>query len=282
MSDIEQIYALFVEANPVVDADSLPETYDEARPTLRAVPAPEGEIDDTFERYSPPANRQTSTRNRRAVFVAAAVAVVVVGAATMFLRSSSDEAAPPATGPSTPSTQAFVPVTPLAQAETFIERLDAGDVDGGIALLANPLGSIWFPLLGQMTSTEDVRDYLDFYGAMGTTTKLSECTSELVGPSTIVVCQANQQSEILGPLGLDIPIFSMQFQIWQDGIRVIEFGTDDSPAITAAFNRSRFLEFRRTTLMPRGLVQESGDPIWSKANGESIAELVAEFLASNP
>ena len=249
---------------------------------LRAVPIPESEIDDTFARYSPPPNRPPSTRKRRAVLVAVAVAVVVVGAATTFLRTSSDDAAPPATGPSTPSTQAVVPVTPLAQAETFIERLDAGDVNGASELLADPIGSIWFPLLGQMTSTEDVRDYLDFYGAVGTTTELSECTSELIGPGTFVVCQANQQSEIFAPLGLDIPIFQMQFQVWQDGIRLIEIGTDDARPITAAFNRSRFLEFRRTTLVPGCLVQESGDPIWSRENGELMAELVAEFLANNP
>jgi len=282
MSDIEQIYALFVEANPVVDVDSLPETYEEARPALRSVPMPEGDVDDIIERQSLPGSRPPGTRKRRAALVAAAVAVVVVGAATMFLRTSSDEAAPPATGPSTPSTQAIVPVTGLGKAEAFIERLDAGDVDGASELLADPIGSIWFPLFGQMTSTEDVTNYLDFYDAVGTTTELSECTSELVGPSTFVACQANHQSEILAALGIDIPAFQIQFQVWQDGIRVIELGPEDNRAITAAFNRSRFFEFRATMLIPRGLVQASGDPIWSRANGELMAELVTEFLESNP
>ncbi len=280
MSDIEQIYALFVEANPVVDTDSLPETLEEARPTLRAVPSDSDDPESAFERFS--ARPSHGSRRRRTVLVAAAVAVIVVGAASILLRSTSDDAVPPATGPSTPTTQAFVPVTPLAQAETFIERLDAGDVEGAIALLADPLGSIWFLPIGQVTSTEDVRDYLDFYGAIGTSTALSDCTIEVGGPRTAVICRADQQSEALVPLGLDFPIFQMQFQIWNDGIRTIEFGPDGSAELNAAFNRSRFFEFRRELLIPRGLLQESGDPIWSKANGDLMWDLIAEFLANNP
>jgi hypothetical protein len=279
MSDVEQIYALFVEANPVVDTDSLPETLEEARPTLRAVPSDSDHPESAFERFS--ARPSHGSRRRRTVLVAAAVAVIVVGTA-ILLRSPSDDAVPPATGPSTPTTQAFVPVTPLAQAVTFIERLDAGDVEGAIALLADPLGSIWFPPIGQATSTEDVRDYLDFYGAIGTSTALSDCTSEVGGPRTAVICRAAQQSEALVPLGLEFPIFQMQFQIWNDGIRTIEFGPDGSAELNAAFNRSRFFEFRREVLIPRGLAQESGDPIWSRANGDLMWDLVTEFLANNP
>jgi hypothetical protein len=77
-------------------------------------------------------------------------------------------------------------------------------------------------------------------------------------------------------------MFQMQFQIWNDGIRAIEFGREGTAGMNAAFNSSRFFEFRNKVLVPRALVQESGDPIWSKANGELMSELVAEFLANNP
>jgi hypothetical protein len=281
MSDVEQIYALFVEANPVSDPATLPETYEEARPMLRAVPSDMNGTDED-ERYVPIPGQVSRRRNRRTALVAAAVAVLVVGVAAMLLRLSADDAAPPATDPTTSITEAFVPVSATAQATTFVDRLDAGDVDGAIGLLADPLASIWFPPLGQVTSTEDVRDYLEFYDAIGTTTKLSECTSEVSGPGTIVTCQANQQSEVLTPLGLEFPVFQMQFQIWNDGIRTIEFGLEGTAGMNAAFNSSRFFEFRNKVLIPRGLIQESLDPIWSKANGELIAELVAEFLANNP
>ena len=282
MSDIEQIYALFVEANPVVDVESLPETYQETGTVLHAVPTIDAA--DGARRPSSVAPRATLTSNRRTALVAAsaAVAILVLGIAAMFLRASTNDAVPPATGPSTPTTQAFVPVTPLAQAEAFIARLDAGDVDGAIALLADPLGSIWFPALGQATNTEDVRDYLDFYRALGTTTDLSDCTAALNGPSTTVICQASQQSEVLVPLGLDFPVFPMEFHVWIDGIRVIEFGPGGASGMSTAFNVSRFFEFRSKVLVPAGLVQESGDPIWSKANGELMKVLIAGFLADNP
>jgi hypothetical protein len=281
MSDVEQIYALFVEANPVADPAVLPETYEEARPMLRAVPADIDGASDVSAPVVPILGRMSRRTNRRTAILAAAVAIIVVGVAAILLRSA-DDAAPPATEPTTSITDAFVPVSATAQATTFVERLDAGDIDGAIELLADPLASIWFPPLGQVTSTEDVRDYLEFYGAIGTTTELTECTSEVSGPRTIVICRANQQSEVLAPLGLELPAFQMQFQIWNDGIRTIEFGPEGPVGITAAFNNSRFFEFRDTVLIPRGLIQESLDPIWSKANGDLMFELVAEFLASNP
>ena len=279
MSDIEQIYALFVEANPVVDPATLPETYEDARPMLRAVPANE---DGVVDAIVPVPGSSPRRSNRRTAVLAAAVAIMVVGVATMLLRSSAGDVAPPATEPSTSITEAFVPVTPTAQATAFIDRLAAGDIDGAIELLADPLGSIWFPPLGQVTSSEDVRAYLDFYLAIGTATDLSGCTSELSGPRTIVICQADQQSTLLEQIGLDFPVYAMQFQVWKDGIRIIEFGPGGSQGMNAAFTNSRFFEFRDTMLIPRGLVQESGDPVWSKTNGELMWELVSEFLANNP
>jgi hypothetical protein len=281
MSDVEQIYALFVEANPVIDPESLSETYQEARATLHAVPTKANGADDDSEPSAATSLPSDRSSNRRTALIAAAVAIAVVGAATMFLRSSTD-AAPPATGPSTPTTQAFVPVTPLDQATTFIDRLDAHDVDGAIELLADPLGNIWFRTQGQVTDSDSVSDYLDFYLATGTTTQLSDCTSELSGPRTIVTCQANQQSEIHTALGVEIPTFQMQFQVWFDGIREIEFGANGPEGMSAAYANSRFFQFRDTMLRPRGLIQESLDPIWSRTNGELAIELVADFLANGP
>ena len=281
MSDVEQIYALFVEANPVVDPATLPETLPEARPVLHSVPNDPDASDDGSEPISslkPPAPRIS---NRRTALVAAAVLIAVIGIAALLSRSSSEEVAPPAMQPGSTSTQAMAPVTAVAQAEAFIGRLDSGDVDGAIELLADAVGSIWFPPLGQVTSTDDVRDYLDFYRAIGTKTALSDCTSQLDGPRTIVICQANQQSEVLAPLGLDFPIFPMQFQVWEDGIRTVEFGPGGTAGMSTAFNVSSFFKFRAEELVPRGLVQDSGDPIWSKANGELMRVLVIEFLANN-
>jgi hypothetical protein len=280
MSNVEQIYALLVEANPVTDVESLPEAYQQIGPALHAVPT---DLDDS-ERFSSMTAQLTRTSGRRAALAVAvaAMAVLVIGIAAMLVQTSRNDAVPPATGPSTPTTQAFVPVTPLAQAETFIARLDMGDVDGAIDLLADSFGSIWFPPIGQVTDTEDVRGYLDFYSAIGMTTDLADCTTAIAGPSTTVTCQVNQQSEVLVRLGLDFPVFPLQFQVWADGIRVIQFGPGGASGVSTAFNVSRFFEFRTKVLVPAGLVQESGDPIWSRTNGELMKVLIAGFLADNP
>jgi hypothetical protein len=63
MSDVEQIYALFVEANPVADPATLPETYEEARPMLRAVPTDVNGTDEDERYVSIPGHMPRRTRH---------------------------------------------------------------------------------------------------------------------------------------------------------------------------------------------------------------------------
>jgi hypothetical protein len=152
-------------------------------------------------------------------------------------------------------------------------------VGGAAQLLSDPLGTVWFIPMDQVNSTDQIVDYLDFYVAIGIETEFSECGSENVGPRQVVTCRANQQSDALLPLGLEFPPFDMTFEIWDDGIRTIGWVQDNPDDFDIAFADSRFFEFRSAVLEPRGLVQSTAAPAWSKENGILIVQLLEEFLA---
>jgi len=141
------------------------------------------------------------------------------------------------------------------------------------------LESLWFIPIGQLMSNEELRNYLEFYQAVGVTSHLTDCAAEIVGPSAVVTCEADQQIEALLPLDLRFPAFDMTFDVSDDGIRTIGWVQHDPLDFNTAFRNSRFFEFNAAVLAPEGLLQDSGDPIWSKENGERMAQLVDEFLA---
>jgi len=270
MSEHESIYAKFVAANPVPDPEKLPETPTPAEADLRLIvtgsSADEVEVLHVFSDAGSPRRRHPV---RRAAL--AAGLVLLIGAAVLMQGSEPDldAAAPPD------------PVTPTEQATAFVARFEAGDLDGAIDLLSDPLGSVWFITIGQVNSTEQIRDYLEFAQAVGVEAELIECNTETIGPSTLVTCEANQQATVLLPLDLRFPTFDMTFEVWADGIREIGFIQHDPTDFDTAFDDSRFFEFASAVLAPRGLVQGNGDPVWSKENGELVRELVADFLATD-
>ncbi len=147
--------------------------------------------------------------------------------------------------------------------------------------MADPLGSVWFIPIGEVTSTEDLGDYLECYRAIGVETRLADCTSEASGPHTVVACDAVQQAAVLLSLDLDFPSFDMTFEVWGDGIRTLGWVQHDSSDLDTAFRNSDFNQFRNNVLIPEGLLQDNMDPIWSKENGERMAQLVDDFLAEH-
>jgi hypothetical protein len=152
-------------------------------------------------------------------------------------------------------------------------------VGGAAQLLSDPLGTAWFIPIDQVNSTDQIVDYLDFYAAIGIETELSECGSENVGPRQVVTCRANQQSDVLLPLDLEFPPFDITFEIWDHSIRTIGWVQDIPDDFDVAFADSRFFEIRSAVLEPRGLVQSTGAPVWSKENGILIVQLLEELLA---
>jgi hypothetical protein len=262
----EQIYALFVSANPVADVDSLllpPEDGSIPQPTdLRVVGESVGILDIGA----------TLPKMRGRYLSVAAVLLAVVGFGAFLIR---DVASPePAV-----STQRTVAVDAIVRVEEFFVALDSGDVDGAVGLLDDPLGSIYFPALDEVTSTDHVVDYLEFYDVLGGHTDLSDCISERMGPRSIVTCQADQQIDALIPIGLEFPPFPLIFEVWDAGIRRISFDPASKPVFDHVFGSSRFFDFFDRHIRPNGLAQDSGGPVWSKENGERVVELVQLYIA---
>jgi len=270
MSEHESIYAKFVAANPVPDPEKLAETPPAGHPELRLVvpgsSADEGEVLHVFSDAGSPQRRHPI---RRAALAAGLVLLIGVVILTQGSEPDLDAAAPPD------------PVTPTEQAMAFIARFEAGEVDGAIDLLSDPLDSVWFVPIGQVTRREQIRDYLEFGRSMGLETELVACSNETAGLSTLVTCEANHQATVLLPLGLTFPVFDMTFEVWDDGIRKIDLVQRGPADFDTAFDDSRFFEFISAELAPRGLLQNNGNPIWSKENGELVGELVANFLAAD-
>ncbi len=270
MSNHESIYAKFVAANPVPDPEKLSATPTTAQAELRLIvpdsSADEVEVIDLFSDAGSPRRGHLTRR----VALAAGL-VLLIGAAVLTRASEPDLDA--AASPD--------PITPTEQATAFLARFEAGDLDGAIDLLSDPLGSVWFISIGPVNRTEQIRDYLEFAQAVGVEAELIECNTETIGPSTLVICEANQQTTALLPLDLRFPTFDMTFEVWDDGIRKIDFIEHLLGDFDAAFDDSRFFEFASAELAPRGLLQSGGDPVWSRENGELVRGLVAGFLATD-
>lgn len=275
MSKHEQIYALFVEANPYPDLESLPETFEEGRVPLHAVgsSAETEHVERRTVEDSAAPVRVTRRRHGRLAVVAAAI-VVFAGMGALVARDLETTTLPVGSDPGVD------PAHTELVAE-FVSRLEAGNVDGAEDLLADPIGTIWFIPIGQVSDTRQVRDYLDFYAAVGVETEISGCVGQTFGPLTEVTCDATQTAGVLSQLGLEFPPFSMTFSVWDDGIQQIGWEFDNSQQFGAAFNRSRFFEFRNAVLRPLDLVQGNGDPVWSKENGERMQDLVDDFVSGS-
>ncbi len=271
MTRDEQVYALFVEANPFPDLDALPEVFEEARVPLHAVTSSAdtdtgNEVAVTDQSAEPPKVR----RKDRYVAVAAAVVLLLGMGALIGLTL----------GTSTPPTRdnPVTDLTPTDTAHEFISSLDAGDVDAAHALLTDPIGTIWFASIGHVSDTSQVRDYLEFYVALGIETEISSCIEKGVEPLTSVTCDATQSAGALSSLGLEFPPFAMTLTVQDDGISGIGFGSGDSQKFSRAFSQSRFFQFRYEVLYAQGLVQNNGDPVWSRENGERMVELINDFV----
>ncbi|MGI9665791.1 MAG: hypothetical protein ACR2N2_01650 [Acidimicrobiia bacterium] len=272
MSNHEQIYALFVEANPYPDVDSLPETLESAMHPLHAVGSPADEAKSERRQPSSRQHRVGAVRPRgwRLATIAAAV-VIVVGLAGIVVRdvSTSDSS----TGIGTAE------LTATEQAVAFVSRLNAGDAGGAEGYLGDPVSTIWFVPIGRLSDPVQVRNYLDFYVAMGIDTQTDGCVERPLGPFTEVVCHASQTPGILSELELEVPAFDITFKVWDSGIQEVSWDREKSQEFDVAFSQSRFFEFRDAVLRPMELVQPNGDPVWSKENGEIMWDLIEDFVA---
>jgi len=272
MRNQERIYALLAEANPVPNPNSLPETSVKERSDLRLV-EPERDVDPSelgdLVAVHPSRGRRFPAR----VFVAVATLFLVVSAVVVVASRSDDEISDPVASQDS--------LDPVEQARAFIDRLDNGEVAEAVDLLSDPVGEVWFISIGSAVGNDQISEYLDFYSAIEATTTLGVCESRVVGPRTVVTCEADHDVEALELLDLRFSTFDMTFDVWADGIRSVGWNQRDSGDFDSAFARSRFLEFSASVLEPNGLLQESGDPVWSYDNGLLVARLIEEFVANS-
>lgn len=268
MTKDEQVYAHFVEANPFPDVEELPDAR--GINNVRAIGHLQVVGVDALG-----TNAQMKTSKRRRGLLAVAMLLVLMGMSALLVRALGVEG-------SAVGSQQEVGASEIAHVQRFIAMLDAGNIDAAIELLDDPLGSIYFPAIDEVTDSAQVADYFEFYRAMGGHTALTNCVARMSGPRTVVTCDADQQVDVLVPIGLEFPVLPMDFEVWDAGIRRIIWSPAGEDHIQAVFSSSRFFEFRDSYLEPRGLVMASGAPKWSKANAERIAELVVEFLAESP
>jgi len=273
MSNHEQVYALFIEANPYPDEKSLPETFEEGRVRLHLVTSSvETEDQDQYRTAPPSHSGKGAARSRSSRLVALAAAMVILaGVGALVTRDMEPTTlSPVSTG--------VVPAH-TEQVVAFSTLLEAGDTAGAEALLGDPIDSIWFGPIGQVSDSGQVRDYLEFYAALGVETEISGCVGQALGSRTEVTCDATQTAGALSNLGLDLPPFVMTFSVGDDGIQRIGLELDYSQLFDAAFAQSRFYEFRGLVLRPLGLVQSNGDPVWSKENAELMRDLIDDFVS---
>jgi hypothetical protein len=156
-----------------------------------------------------------------------------------------------------------------------------GDVDGAVTSLDAPLGSIYFPALDEATSTNQVVDSFEFYGAAGGRTELLDCVFDRMEPPSVVTCQVDQQVDALIPIGLEFSSFSMVLEVWDAETSRIGRDSLRKPTFDHVVGSSRCFDFYNRHIKPNGPAQGSGAPARSKENGQRIAEQQRRRLLRN-
>lgn len=130
MNRADEVFALFMDANPVVDPTAVAD-----RPRLELLPSLEGSVDmQTEERPTPIRPSSEPPGGRRwlipALTAAAVLVVAIVIGVAVF--GGGEDSPVDVVGPTDPAPAA----APLEVATTWIERFESGDVAGYEALIA--------------------------------------------------------------------------------------------------------------------------------------------------
>lgn len=73
----------------------------------------------------------------------------------------------------------------------------------------------------------------------------------------------------------------MTFTVRDGAIQKIGFDSNDSQAFARAFSQSRFVQFRSEVIWPLDMIQNNGDPVWSRENGELLLSLINDFVSQD-
>ncbi len=108
-------------------------------------------------------------------------------------------------------------------------------------------------------------------------TELIDCASEIVDRDSVTMCEAVQQIGALLRLDLHFPTFDMTFEF-----SMTESTRSAGSNVIRSTSTSRFATSgSSSSATPFSTSRGSGDPIWSRQNGERMAQLVEDFLTDH-
>lgn len=212
MTRHDQVYALFVAANPVSSADWDDLTVPDPAPLLGTTAAPE---------KTQPVLATLPIRRRWAVAVTAFVAVLVaVGVSLAVLNGStpsepvapsSTTTIPPSTSvaPATTTTAAPDPVDELsaaavAAAQQFLALLNSGDIDAVMALSAPDAAAI---------ADRRVHEFMAAFAAAGMPLSVGDCQAEATtASSALVSCEVTLGDAVASELGPAEAVYPFRFE----------------------------------------------------------------------
>ncbi len=193
----ESIYALLVEANPVVDVDAIPTTLVES-PHLRSI---DTRRDDMQTQDLPRIGTEPPAHRRRWVpAAAAAAAVLVIGVVSVMLTRSGSEP---------------VASSPQEVAEQVITTWNGGDIDAFFARFSSTATVNGTAI----DRTDTVRLDLGFYMGLGQEVSIDACTT--LG-ETAVTCRTTTSDQLSGPLGVATPI-TWEMEIEDELVTQLQF-----------------------------------------------------------
>ena len=233
----DQVLALFGEANPVSDLDTL---EDLMSPRLEVIEQRTGDMPDTKVREIDP-SRPIFKKDRRFGLVyglAAALVVLMIGSVVwaVFLNDSEpDVARQPAQTPTTTPVTTQPPPTATAAVFTvdealsvkdaYIEASNAGDVDAVLALF-EPDSSV---VVGTLTvDLVTFERYLVWSIAEGTTVTASDCTANELEDGVELTCGSTRHQHLAVAVGAPAAEGTLTLRVTADGIR--NFVEDNNPS----------------------------------------------------
>lgn len=266
MSYDDQVLALFGEANPVSDRDTLEHLL---RPHLEVVEQRIGDMKETKVRVIDPAQPivKQEQRHRLAYGLVAAVAVLIVGTVTWIAVVNDGE-------PDVAS--------PVDIGRSFIEAQDAWDADAATALLAPDAvikGS------GLVTEVEQYASNFAWYQALDWRWAVEECNQTTVGPPAEVRCTLTHQNAWTRALGvgpysgssIDFVIGNGQIQELTDDTDLSAFSPEAwgvfTKWVTANHPSELGVMIRRQGLTSIPIVTPEALALWEQYTNEFVASV---------
>jgi hypothetical protein len=168
--------------------------------------------------------------------------------------------------------------TDVEVVQEFVERLNIGDADGAVDLVAaSPANDFLFPIQDRHLGFEGLAEFFEFYEGTDGTTDVSNCT-DVPGQ---VICDATQMNALWDALGAPAVEGQMRFSVGEGGIAGVAWSLGPEPISTsrALFDAYKvWIEDERPDLADEAI---SGNGyINTTGTADLHLQLVDEYVAS--